>query len=97
MSAFQRPDDTAELSAIGLKLLEQHKQIHAGLDLLHEYLKTCQDSEPPCVDIAKVKLMFDSFGTILWQHMDDEVDQMRADNMRKYWTVEEMRALPFKE
>ena len=41
-----------------------------------------------------MKKILDSFGAVLWQHLDDEVKELGAENMRKYWTLEEMRRMP---
>jgi len=36
----------------------------------------------------------DSWGEVLWKHLDQEVETLGAENMRKYWTLEEMRKMP---
>ncbi|EDU41964.1 conserved hypothetical protein [Pyrenophora tritici-repentis Pt-1C-BFP] len=76
-----------------LELLTQHKQIHVGLDKLEKYLEECGSGERE-LRLGEMKEILDSFGTVLWQHLDDEVKQLEAENMRKYWTLEEMRRIP---
>lgn len=76
-----------------LELLTQHKQIHKGLDVLEKYLEECVSGERE-LRLAELKEIMDGFGTVLWQHLDDEVKQLGAENMRKYWTVEEIRRMP---
>jgi hypothetical protein len=76
-----------------LELLDQHKQIHKGLDKLKEYLSACRNREKE-LRLSELKEVLDSFGKVLWQHLDDEVAQLGAENMRKYWTLEEMRRMP---
>ncbi|KAJ5481166.1 hypothetical protein N7539_007060 [Penicillium diatomitis] len=76
-----------------LDLLKQHKQIHAGLDNLEAYLEKCRSGEED-LRREEVKRLMDSFGTVLWNHLDEEVETLKADNMRKYWSLEEMRRLP---
>jgi hypothetical protein len=76
-----------------LELLTQHKQIHEGLDRLEEYLTACRTGERE-LRMGEMKTIFDSFGKVLWQHLDDEVKQLGAENMRKYWSLEEMRRMP---
>lgn len=76
-----------------LELLTQHKQIHAGMDRMQEYLVACRDGETE-LRLEELKVKMDAFGTVLWQHLDDEVKQLGAENMRKYWTMEEMRRMP---
>lgn len=76
-----------------VELLGQHKQIHKGLDKLQEYLEACRSGEKE-LRLSELKIVLDSFGKVLWQHLDDEVKQLGAENMRKYWTIEEMRRMP---
>jgi hypothetical protein len=33
----------------------------------------------------------DSSGRVLWARLDDEVEQLGADNMRKFWMKEDMK------
>jgi hypothetical protein len=75
---------------------EQHRQIHAGLDLLHDYVKAWKTDRKSDVKWNEIKSMMDSFGGILWKHMNEEVELLGAANMRKYWTLDEMKTLPFK-
>ncbi|EMC91613.1 hypothetical protein BAUCODRAFT_78861 [Baudoinia panamericana UAMH 10762] len=76
-----------------LELLTQHKQIHKGLDKFELYLKQCRSGEKE-LRLEELKGVMETFGTVLWQHLDDEVKQLRAENMRKYWSVDEMRRMP---
>lgn len=73
---------------------EQHKDIHSGLDRVQSYLEACQKGES---DLQREKLqqLMDVFGKVLWQHMDDEVRELGAENMKEYWTEQEMKSLPF--
>ena len=73
--------------------LEQHRQIHAGLDRLEEYLNQCKSGERS-LRRQEVKEILDGFGTVLWTHLDEEVEQLGAENMRKYWTKSEMANMP---
>ena len=76
-----------------LELLTQHKQIHAGLDKFEEYLAQCKSGETD-LRMEEMKSRMDAFGEVLWAHLDDEVRELKAENMRKYWTVAEMRSMP---
>ncbi|KAF2188361.1 hypothetical protein K469DRAFT_685075 [Zopfia rhizophila CBS 207.26] len=76
-----------------LELLSQHKQIHNGLEKMEEYLEACRIGESE-LRLSELKEILDGFGEVLWQHLDDEVRQLRAENMRKYWSLEEMRRMP---
>ncbi|KZM23922.1 uncharacterized protein EKO05_0009266 [Ascochyta rabiei] len=76
-----------------LELLTQHKQIHVGLDKLTKYLDECSTGERE-LRLPELKKILDGFGKVLWQHLDDEVKELGAENMRKYWTKEEMIRMP---
>ena len=76
-----------------LELLTQHKQIHQGLDKFEAYLEKCRSGEQD-LRMDELKALMDNFGDVLWQHLDDEVKQLGAENMSKYWTKEEMRRMP---
>lgn len=76
-----------------LELLTQHKQIHKGMDKLEAYLTECRSGERE-LRLVEVKDIMDGFGEVLWQHLGDEVKQLGAENMRKYWSPEEMRRMP---
>ncbi|KAI8942731.1 hypothetical protein NX059_000777 [Plenodomus lindquistii] len=75
-----------------LELLTQHKQIHVGLDKLEAYLEECSDGERE-LRMNELKEILDGFGEVLWAHLDDEVEQLGAENMRKFWTLEEMKSM----
>lgn len=74
-------------------MLTQHKQIHAGLEKLEDYLMKCRSGEED-LRREEVKRLMESFGGVLWQHLGEEVETLGAENMRKYWTPEEMKRLP---
>ncbi|KAG9637678.1 hypothetical protein KCU98_g20679, partial [Aureobasidium melanogenum] len=76
-----------------LELLTQHKQIHEGLDKFEEYLGQCRSGEKE-LRMDEMKAILDTFGKVLWQHLDDEVHELRAENMRRYWTPAEMARIP---
>lgn len=75
-------------------LLKQHKEIHKGMDKLETYLEACRSGEKE-LRLQEMKAVLDTFGEVLWAHLDDEVRTLGAENMRKYWTVNEMRGLIF--
>lgn len=74
-------------------LVAQHRAIHAGLGKLETYLQRCRGGEAD-LDRGEVRRIMDSFGGVLWAHLDDEVRALGAENMRLYWTVGEMGGLP---
>ena len=76
-----------------LELLAQHKQIHNGLDKFEAYIDDCKAGNRD-MRMDELKVIMDSFGTVLWAHLQDEVNQLSVDNMRKYWSLDEVRRLP---
>ena len=76
-----------------LQLLTQHKRIHAGLDKFEEYVDGCRSGERE-LRMEELKVIMDGFGKVLWEHLDEEVKELGAENMRKYWSMDEMRRMP---
>lgn len=76
-----------------LELLAQHKQIHAGLDTLNAYLEECAEAKRE-LRLTELRMLMDSFGGVLFAHLDDEVAQLGAENMRRFWSVEEVQGMP---
>ena len=76
-----------------LELLTQHKQIHQGMDRMEGYLDECKTGVRE-LRMAELKQIMDGFGDVLWSHLSDEVEQLGPDNMRKYWSLEEVKRLP---
>jgi len=70
-------------------LIQQHEQIHDGLEKLEQYLKRCLKGEQE-LRLEEMKTILDGFGPVLWAHLDDEVRMLGAENMRRYWTKDEM-------
>lgn len=76
-----------------LELLTQHKQIHEGLENFQAYLEECTSGERE-LRLEQMKRMMDGFGEVLWAHLSDEENQLKAENMRNFWTLEEMKRMP---
>ena len=76
-----------------LELLTQHKQIHAGLDNFQAYLEACVGGSRE-LTLGELKEIMDTFGEVLWTHLAEEVEQLGAENMRKFWTLDEMKCMP---
>lgn len=76
------------------EMCQQHKQIHKGLVQLETYLRSVQRNEAEFEpDVLKEKMQ--SWGSVLWTHLDEEVAALGAENMRKHFTKEEMRRFPW--
>lgn len=70
-------------------LKKQHEEIHEGLEKMQKYLEACQYGERE-LRMSELKEIMDSYGTVLWEHLDAEVRTLGAETMRKYWTKEEI-------
>ncbi|KAI1134848.1 hypothetical protein F5Y05DRAFT_192812 [Hypoxylon sp. FL0543] len=75
------------------ELLRQHREIHDGMEGMRKYLRACRDGEKE-LDMSTLKAQMESWGSVLWKHLDQEVETLGAENMRKYWTAEEIRRIP---
>ena len=75
-----------------LALLAQHRQIHSGLDKFEDYLTDCRTGKRE-LRLDEMKAIMETFGAVLWAHLDDEVHQLGAENMRQYWTLDEVRRM----
>jgi hypothetical protein len=75
------------------ELLQQHKQIHAGMSVFEEYLRQCRNRETE-LNLSVLKDKMDTWGPVLLKHLDQEVKTLGAENMRRYWTIEELKSIP---
>ncbi|KAF3907553.1 hypothetical protein AA313_de0202844 [Arthrobotrys entomopaga] len=75
------------------EMIKHHRQIHKGLDKFEEYVDSVRDGEKDFVASEMLEIM-ESFEKVLWEHLDQEVQQLGAENMRKYWTIDELKMLP---
>ncbi|TGO85382.1 hypothetical protein BPOR_0402g00080 [Botrytis porri] len=75
------------------ELLRQHREIHRGMDGMQEYLEKCRDGETE-LSLRVLGEKMDGFGEVLWKHLDQEVETLGAENMRRFWSRDEMRRMP---
>ena len=75
-------------------LIRHHHQIHKGMEEFQMYLRTCSKS-PETLDWERLHRQMDTWGGVLWEHLHLEVETLRAENMRKYWAVEELQDIEF--
>lgn len=75
------------------ELLRQHAMIHDGMDEMAEYLRRCRDRECE-LELGVLKGKLDSWGEVLLKHLDQEVADLGAEKMRRFWTLQEMKAFP---
>ncbi|KAI5860587.1 hypothetical protein GGS23DRAFT_580742 [Durotheca rogersii] len=74
------------------ELLRQHREIDEGMERFQQYLRACRDGEQE-LDMTTLKAHMETWGTVLWTHLDEEVQMLGAENMRKYWTLEEVKQI----
>ncbi|CAN8096862.1 unnamed protein product [Discula destructiva] len=75
------------------ELLQQHREIHRGMDLMETYLNQSKKGETD-FDMRVLREKMDTWAAVLWKHLDQEVETLGADNVRKYFTLEEVRKIP---
>jgi hypothetical protein len=63
------------------------------MHVFEDYLNKCLSGETE-LDLRLLKEKMDTWGDVLWKHLDQEVVTLGAENMRKYWTLGEMRRMP---
>ncbi|CAE6438711.1 unnamed protein product [Rhizoctonia solani] len=70
-----------------------HKVIHAGLDKLKD-LVTGWKEVPTTFSPATLRSCLDEFKSPLFKHLEEEVRDLSAENLKKYYTLEEVDHLP---
>ncbi|KAI0733188.1 hypothetical protein C8Q72DRAFT_950055 [Fomitopsis betulina] len=75
------------------KHLKSHHGIHDGLDrlsaLISGWSKDAKTYSP-----VEMRSCLDSWRTILFEHLDEEVRDLSAENMQKHWKLEELDQIP---
>lgn len=84
MPAFQNDDEH----------LKSHHDIHEGLDKLRSLIdKWRADPDPNAYESEEMIACLDSWKDVLYEHLDQEVQDLSGENMKKYWTLEEVEAI----
>jgi len=73
---------------------QSHAAIHEGLDRLAALTKGVRE-DPTSYSPEKIRECLDSFRDVLMRHLDEEVEDLGAENMKKYWTLQEVERLMF--
>ncbi|KAI5889528.1 uncharacterized protein SCHCODRAFT_02751065 [Schizophyllum commune H4-8] len=74
--------------------VRSHELIHKGLDDLNKLVaKWARDNSS--YNGAEMRACLDSFREGLMKHLDDEVRDLKGENLKKYWRFEELRPLMF--
>jgi hypothetical protein len=86
--------------AAGGALIEQHEVIHDGLIRLGAYLRGCErkldgDEDGWRLDRGVLRRLLEGedgkFESVLWEHLDQEVELLRPESLRRVWGVEDVR------
>ncbi|KAG8706964.1 hypothetical protein FRC08_000771 [Ceratobasidium sp. 394] len=70
-----------------------HKVIHKGLDKL-QGLASSWKEDPTTFSPAALRTCMDEFRKPLFTHLEEEVRDLSAENVKKYYTLEELDRLP---
>ncbi|KAK3400960.1 hypothetical protein B0T20DRAFT_405646 [Sordaria brevicollis] len=84
-------EDVAE--AANCELIQQHRAIHIGMEQFEKYLRDCRSKKAE-FSLPVLKEKMDSWGDVLLKHLDQEVEELGAENMRAVWSREEMMRFP---
>ena len=71
------------------ELIQQHRAIHLGMEQFEKYLRDCRGKKI-VFSLPVLKEKMDSWGDVLLKHLDQEVEELGAERMRRVWTLEEM-------
>ncbi|KAK1779310.1 hypothetical protein QBC45DRAFT_411789 [Copromyces sp. CBS 386.78] len=88
-----KEEEEEEEAAANCELIQQHRAIHLGMEQFEKYLRDCR-SKKEAFSLPVLKEKMDSWGEVLLKHLDQEVEELGAENMRRCWTLEEMVAFP---
>ncbi|KAI0745139.1 hypothetical protein C8Q76DRAFT_607411 [Earliella scabrosa] len=69
--------------------LKSHEAIHHGVDELTKNVRKWFD-EPSTYKPEEMRACLDSWREALFSHLDQEVKDLSAESMKKYWTLEEV-------
>ncbi|OCH92287.1 hypothetical protein OBBRIDRAFT_791398 [Obba rivulosa] len=73
--------------------LKSHEGIHHGLDDLTKLVQKWT-VEPSTYNPQEMRECLDSWREVLFKHLDEEVEDLSGENMKKYWKLEEVDKLP---
>ncbi|BGP14073.1 hypothetical protein JCM10213_002368 [Rhodosporidiobolus nylandii] len=72
---------------------EEHDTIHEGMHKF-ETLVAKYRSEPSTYSPQEFRSNLASWGPVLFYHLNAEVESLKPDILRRYWTLEEVKRLP---
>ncbi|KAB8760604.1 hypothetical protein FH972_026596 [Carpinus fangiana] len=71
----------------------QHRHLNEHALRIEKYLTECREGRRELLRDELTREL-NSFGGVLFSHLDEEVRELGADRMRLYWTVEEYKRRP---
>ncbi|TFY65352.1 hypothetical protein EVJ58_g2029 [Rhodofomes roseus] len=76
--------------------LKAHHGIHEGQYLLNIHLITGNkwNKDPTTFSPTEMRACLDSWREVLFVHLDQEVKDLGAENVKRYWTLEELDKIP---
>ncbi|ORY87456.1 hypothetical protein BCR35DRAFT_38995 [Leucosporidium creatinivorum] len=72
--------------------VEEHEAIHEGMGRYSAYLAKCKSS-PSSFNAEEFRKILQSWGPILFYHLDAEVISLSHANLRRYYTLAEVKEL----
>ncbi|GAA5835608.1 hypothetical protein JCM9279_004593 [Rhodotorula babjevae] len=72
---------------------EEHNAIHEGMDKLQTLIAKYR-ADPSSYSPDEFRANLASWGPTLFYHLNEEVESLKPDVLRRYWTLEEVRKLP---
>ncbi|KDR75854.1 hypothetical protein GALMADRAFT_248584 [Galerina marginata CBS 339.88] len=85
MPQFANNDDGPHIAS--------HHGIHEGLAQLETLVQGWKQA-PSTYSPTAMRACLDSFRAVLFRHLDEEVTDLRGENLKKYLTLEELESLP---
>ncbi|KAF9475759.1 hypothetical protein BDN70DRAFT_219290 [Pholiota conissans] len=73
--------------------LESHRGIHEGLENL-DILIAKWKKDPSTYSPTEMRACLDGFREVLFHHLDEEVADLRGENLKKYMTLADVDAMP---
>ncbi|KAG8965007.1 hypothetical protein FRC03_001035 [Tulasnella sp. 419] len=76
----------------GEKHINSHNQIHEGLDRLSALIKRFR-GEPALYSPGEFRACLDSFREVLFNHLDEEINDLDPQEFKRHWTIDEMETI----
>lgn len=71
---------------------QQHRHLHDHAQRIETYLHECREGKRELLR-DELAAELNSFGGVLFSHLDEEVRELGAEKMCVYWSVEEVKKM----